>query len=98
MSTLEVSHCRGAMRIEELPIRQIRRPLYRQNDPAKVEALMESIQAIGLQEPIEVLEVEGQYYGFSGCHRFEACSRLGHTTILCRVRRAPQSVLRLHLA
>jgi uncharacterized ParB-like nuclease family protein len=45
-----------------------------------------------------VLEVEGQYYGFSGCHRFEACQRLGHDTIRCRVRKAPASVLRHHLA
>jgi sulfiredoxin len=86
------------MRIQEIPIRDIRRPLYRQNDPAKVVRLMESIQAIGLQEPIDVLEVDGQYYGFSGCHRYEACSRLGHETILCRVRRAPKSVLKMHLA
>lgn len=87
-----------AARIEAIPIQAIRRPLFRQNDPNKVEALMESIQEIGLQEPIDVLEVEGQYYGFSGCHRYEACSRLGHDTILCRVRRAPRSVLQRHLA
>ena len=86
------------MRIEEIPIHQIIRPLYCQNDAAKVEQLMDSIQEIGLQEPIDILEVEGKYYGFSGCHRFEACSRLGHDTIRCRVRRAPESVLRMHLA
>lgn len=86
------------MRVADIPIHQIRRPLYRKNDPVKVQALMESIAAIGLQEPIEVLEVEGQFYGFSGCHRYEACSRLGHETIRCRVRQAPQSVLRMHLA
>lgn len=86
------------MRIEDIPIKQIHRPLYRQNDQAKVRALMESIQEIGLQEPIDVLEVDGQYYGFSGCHRFEACSRLGHETIRCTVRRAPKSVLKMHLA
>lgn len=86
------------MRIEDIPLHQIRRPLYRQNDPGKVLALMESIQAKGLQEPIDVLEVDGQFYGFSGCHRYEACRRLGHDTIRCRVRRAPQSVLRMHLA
>lgn len=85
-------------RIQEIPIRQIRRPLFRQNDQAKVAALMESIQAEGLQEPIDVLEVEGVYYGFSGCHRYEACDRLGHKTIRCRVRRAPRSVLQMHLA
>jgi sulfiredoxin len=86
------------VRVQEIPIRQIRRPLFRQNDQAKVAALMDSIAEIGLQEPIDVLEVEGEYYGFSGCHRYEACSRLGHETILCRVRRAPRSVLQRHLA
>lgn len=86
------------MRIKEVPLQQIRRPLYCQHDPGKIEALMNSISAIGLQEPIEVLEVEGEFYGFSGCHRFEACRRLGHKTIRCRVRRAPRSVLNYHLA
>jgi sulfiredoxin len=86
------------MRIEAIPIKDIQRPLYRQNDQAKVEALMQSIQEIGLQEPIDVLEVDGKYYGFSGCHRYEACTRLGHETILCKVRRAPRSILKMHLA
>jgi uncharacterized ParB-like nuclease family protein len=86
------------MRIVDLPLSVIRRPLMRQTDPVKVEALMASIQAIGQQEPIEVLEVNGQYYGFSGCHRYEACLRLGIPTIRCRVRRASAQVLRLHLA
>jgi len=86
------------VRVEAISLNKIRRPLFRQNDPAKVAALMESIQEIGLQEPIDVLDVEGEYYGFSGCHRYEACDRLGHDTILCRVRRAPRSVLQRHLA
>ncbi|GET42520.1 ParB N-terminal domain-containing protein [Microseira wollei] len=85
-------------KVQEIPLSQIRRPLYRENDQAKVAALMESIQEIGQQEPIDVLEVDGEYYGFSGCHRFEACQRLGKETILCRVRKAPRSVLRMHLA
>jgi uncharacterized ParB-like nuclease family protein len=86
------------VRIQEVPINQIRRPLFRQNDQEKVKTLMASIAEIGLQEPIDVFEVDGQFYGFSGCHRYEACSRLGHETILCRVRRAPRSVLQRHLA
>ncbi len=86
------------MRLEDIPIDQIRRPLPRANDPNKVKALMDSIAEIGLQEPIDVLEVDGQYYGFSGCHRYEACQRLGHQTIPCRVRRAPKAVLKMHLA
>lgn len=86
------------MRVQEIPIAQIRRPLFRQNDQNKVAALMESIREEGLREPIDVLEVDGEYYGFSGCHRFEACSRLGHQTIRCNVRRAPRAVLKMHLA
>ena len=86
------------MQIREIPLTQIRRPLPRTNDPEKVKNLMQSIAAIGLLEPIDVLEVDGQIYGFSGCHRFEACQRLGHQTIKCKVRRAPKSVLRMHLA
>lgn len=86
------------MRIKEIPLNQIRRPLPRTNDPNKVAALMESIQQEGLKEPIDVIEVEGQYYGFSGCHRYEACQRLGLETIRCNVRRAPRSVLKMHLA
>ena len=86
------------VKIKEIPIQEIKRPLYRQNDPDKAKELMISIQEIGLQEPIDVLEVEGEYYGFSGCHRYEACQHLGHQTILARVRRAPKSVLKMHLA
>lgn len=97
---IRVTHSEVAelMRIQEIPIQAIRRPLYRQNDQEKVQRLMESIQEIGLQEPIDVLEVDGEYYGFSGCHRYEACTRLGHETIRCNVRRAPKSVLKMHLA
>lgn len=86
------------VRIQEIPLSQIQRPLIRATDPDKVESLMASIREMGQQEPIDVLEVEGNYYGFSGCHRFEACQRLGKETIRCRVRRAPRSVLRMHLA
>ncbi len=85
-------------KIQSISLKQIRRPLFRENDPTKVEALMQSISEIGLQEPIDVLEVDGEYYGFSGCHRYEACTKLGHETILCNVRRAPRSVLGMHIA
>lgn len=86
------------VRVAEIPLNQIQRPLPRQNDPEKVKNLMDSIAEIGQQEPIDVLEVEGKYYGFSGCHRYEACQRLGKTTILARVRKATPSVLKMHLA
>jgi sulfiredoxin len=85
--------------VRELKVSEIRRPLARtrQNDAAKVEALMESIERHGLKEPIDVLEVAGNIYGFSGCHRYEAFQRLGRETILCRVRKANQSTLRMHM-
>lgn len=86
------------MKIKTIRLDEIRRPLPRQTDPNKVAILMESIAREGLREPIDVLEVEGKYYGFSGCHRFEAHQRLNKETIKCRVRRAPRSVLQRHLA
>ncbi|GLJ06896.1 hypothetical protein SUGI_0051730 [Cryptomeria japonica] len=85
--------------IAEIAVDKIRRPLSRTraNDPDKVKALMESIAQIGLQEPIDVLEVDGVYYGFSGCHRFEAHQRLGLPTIRCRIRRGTKETLRHHM-
>ncbi|KAF6137559.1 hypothetical protein GIB67_031838 [Kingdonia uniflora] len=89
---------RGPM-ILEIPVDKIRRPLMRtrSNDPQKVKELMDSIAEIGLQVPIDVLEVDGIYYGFSGCHRYEAHQRLGLPTILCKVRRGTKETLRHHL-
>jgi len=86
------------MQIKELEVKQIHRPLPRQTDRSKVKQLAQSIAAEGLHEPIDVLEVEGKYYGFSGCHRYEAHQLLGKETIKCRVRRAPAAVLRSHIA
>ena len=86
------------MQIKEIPVNRIHRPLPRQTDRNKVDILAKSIATEGLREPIDVLEVDGKYYGFSGCHRYEAHQILGKETIECRVRRAPASVLKAHLA
>ncbi|KAK9226946.1 hypothetical protein WN943_011994 [Citrus x changshan-huyou] len=85
--------------ILELPLDKIRRPLMRTraNDQNKVKELMDSIQQIGLQVPIDVIEVDGNYYGFSGCHRYEAHQRLGLPTIRCKVRRGTKETLRYAL-
>jgi uncharacterized ParB-like nuclease family protein len=85
------------MRLATLPLASIRRPLQRSLDEAKVAALMESIAAEGQMEPIDVLEVEGQLWGFNGCHRVAAHERLGRDTIRARVRRATADTLRLHM-
>lgn len=89
----------GGPVILELPLDKIRRPLMRTrtNDPQKVKDLMDSIKEIGLQIPIDVLEVDGIFYGFSGCHRYEAHQRLGLPTIRCKVRRGTKETLRHHL-
>lgn len=86
------------MQIKQIPVKQIRRPLPIQTDRDKVKRLARSIAEEGLHEPIDILEVEGKYYGFSGCHRYEAHQLLGKETIKCRVLRAPVSVLKAHLA
>ncbi|XP_073025557.1 sulfiredoxin, chloroplastic/mitochondrial isoform X1 [Primulina eburnea] len=85
----------GGPVILELPLDLIRRPLMRTraNDPQKVKELVQSIGEIGLQVPIDVLEVDGKYYGFSGCHRFEAHQQLGLPTIRCKVRRGTKETL-----
>lgn len=85
------------MRVATLPLASIRRPLQRSLDEDKVGALMESIAREGLNEPIDVLEVDGQLWGFNGCHRVAAHERLGIPTIRARVRRANADTLRLHL-
>lgn len=85
--------------VVDIPVEYIRRPLQRTRkyDKTKVEGLAASIKEIGLQEPIDVLEVDGQYYGFSGCHRYEAHLLLGAPTIRCRVRKATREILKMHL-
>uniref|UniRef100_A0A6N2MJY8 ParB-like N-terminal domain-containing protein n=2 Tax=Magnoliopsida TaxID=3398 RepID=A0A6N2MJY8_SALVM len=70
----------------------------RANDQNKVNELMDSIKEIGLQVPIDVLEVDGVYYGFSGCHRYEAHQRLGLPTIRCKIRRGTKETLSLDIA
>ncbi|MFO8238187.1 MAG: sulfiredoxin [Prochlorococcaceae cyanobacterium] len=85
------------MREAVLPLAAIRRPLERVLDEAKVAWLVEAIAAEGLKEPIDVLEVDGELWGFNGCHRVAAHERLGLTTIRARVRRANRQVLRMHM-
>ncbi|XP_037461100.1 sulfiredoxin, chloroplastic/mitochondrial-like [Triticum dicoccoides] len=98
LSALSDSEKKGPV-VMEIPLEDIRRPLMRTraNDPDKVQELMDSIRVIGLQVPIDVLEVDGVYYGFSGCHRYEAHQRLGLPTIRCKVRRGTKETLRHHM-
>ena len=85
------------MREAVVPLALIRRPLERALDEAKVALLMESLASEGQREPIDLLDVDGQLWGFNGCHRLAAHERLGKPTIRARVRRANHEVLRMHL-
>ena len=85
------------MRVDTVPLASVRRPLQRSLDEHKVEALMASIRKEGLHEPIELLEVDGQLWGFNGCHRVAAHERLGMSTIRARIRQATARDLNLHL-
>ena len=85
------------MRVDMVPLASVRRPLQRFLDDQKVEDLMASIREEGLQEPIELLEVNGQLWGFNGCHRVAAHERLGMSTIRARIRQATARDLNLHL-
>lgn len=59
---------------------------------------MRSIEEVGLHEPIDVLEVDGQYYGFSGCHRFEASAGAGAVfAILCGLQQRQHAGAQLKL-
>jgi ParB-like chromosome segregation protein Spo0J len=55
--------------------------LRRELDPAKVEALAESIIDNGLQTPIQVRRDKERYVLVTGLHRLEAVRALGETTI-----------------
>ena len=50
-------------------------------DPAKVDALAESIMEKGQETPIHVRRDEGRLVLVEGLHRLEACRSLGETTI-----------------
>lgn len=67
-----------SVKIEQIYIPQaLRKPV----DPAKVQALAESIAAEGLQSPILVRADKERYVLVSGLHRLEACKALGESTI-----------------
>ena len=65
------------MKQQRVKIQDINRPHQSVIDDDKDEYLMESISEIGLQQPIDLLEVDGKLYGFNGCHRYTAHKRLG---------------------
>ena len=79
-----------------VPIEAINRPHESLIDEGKVVDLMESISEIGLQEPIDLIEFEGKFYGFNGCHRYTAHKRLDWRTIEANIHHVDRATFRLH--
>ena len=82
--------------MDKVPLASVRRPLQGFLDEANLEALMGSIREQGLHEPIDLLEVDGQLWGFNDCHRVAAHERLGLPIIRARIRQATSRDLNLH--
>ncbi len=76
-----------SIRIDEIYLPARRR---REIDPARVEALAESILEEGLKVPISVRQGKGRYVLVAGLQRLEAMRALGEDTITAIVVGSPQ--------
>ena len=74
-----------------VPIASINRPHQSVIDADKVDELMRSITEIALQEPVDLIEFEGKYYGFNGCHKYTAHKLLGRKTIEANIRQVDRA-------
>jgi sulfiredoxin len=72
------------MRKQTLPIGAVYVPTKRRHtlDPKKVEAIAESMLAVGQQAPILVRADGERFVLVEGLHRLEACRALGEETVL----------------
>jgi ParB-like chromosome segregation protein Spo0J len=72
------------MKRHTLAIADIYVPVKRRTalDPAKVQAIAESMLEVGQQTPILVRQDGERLVLVEGLHRLEACRQLGETTIL----------------
>ena len=76
----------------------MKRPIPPTLDEDKVCYLMKSISEEGQQVPIDVLKApNGKLYGFGGCHRYAALTRINSDKVLVRVRNATSSMMKLYM-
>ena len=85
------------MKQVKVKLSDINRPHQSVIDGSKLSQLMASIDEIGLQEPIDLLEIDGKLYGFNGCHRYTAHKCLGMEYIEANVRSVDRATFKLHL-
>ena len=60
----------------------------------KVEQIADSIENVGVIEPIIVVEKLGRYKILSGRHRYRACKKLGKEDIPCYIKNVSEDVAR----
>jgi sulfiredoxin len=90
----------GLGEVHHVPISDIMRPLQSVVDHAKVESLCETIQLTPDEvPPVTLLWVEGEsgsnyFFGFGGCHRYEAFKKLGRQTIPAILQKSSLSTLK----
>ncbi|KAK9477725.1 ParB/Sulfiredoxin [Lipomyces japonicus] len=96
MSSIQTSNLNN---IVFLPLDQIRRPIVPVLDEAKIASMIKTLEDSSAKmtnpdlddglPPIDILRVrrDGQdyYFGFGGCHRFQAYERTGRKTVKAKV-------------
>eukprot|EP01132_Coremiostelium_polycephalum_P004238 gene4238-5306_t len=89
--------------VTEMPIHVIHRPIQPILEEDKVLSLMETLKNNEDVPPIDVNWIVGKnpennyYFGFGGCHRYEAHKRLGLNTIKARIVRSTPEDIRVYL-
>uniref|UniRef100_G3MSR3 sulfiredoxin n=2 Tax=Amblyomma TaxID=6942 RepID=G3MSR3_AMBMU len=99
-------HGANISKVYEVPLEDITRPIpVTHFDEDKVRAIAELLQNPSTKDqvaPVDILWIKGTeggnyYYSFGGNHRFEACYRLGLTTIRAKLIRSAPAALPLYL-
>ncbi|KAK9366823.1 ParB/Sulfiredoxin [Lipomyces kononenkoae] len=95
-------------RISFLPLSSIRRPIVPVLDEDKISRMIETLAQTADADaeddglpPIDVLRVRKNgkdwYFGFGGCHRFQAYERTGRKTVKCKVVPVTESMLKMYV-
>ncbi|KAK9462606.1 ParB/Sulfiredoxin [Lipomyces oligophaga] len=90
-----------------LPLDSIRRPIMPVLDEEKISRMIETLKTTdpdsiddGLP-PIDILRVRKNgkdwYFGFGGCHRFQAYERTGRKIAKCKVVPVTESMLKMYV-
>ncbi|KAK7202761.1 ParB/Sulfiredoxin, partial [Myxozyma melibiosi] len=94
-------------RIQYLPFDSIRRPIVPVLDEEKISRMIETLKNTDPEAlddglpPIDVLTVrkngKSWYFGFGGCHRFQAYQRTGKKMVKCKVVPVTESMLTMYV-